>query len=123
MAQKCTLKVTVTGIEENEGKVLIGIFDSPKNFPVKSENNMGIHIDVVDSLVEHTFTNLKKGQYALAIYHDENSNGELDKNFLGMPTEDYVFSNYARRLFGPPSFEEASFILNDSLHIELDLQH
>ena len=71
--------------------------------------------------MSYTFSNLTTGEYALAIYHDENSNGKLDSNFLGMPTEDYVFSNYATGNFGPPSFEDAKFTLTDTLDIKLEL--
>ncbi|MCB0747575.1 MAG: DUF2141 domain-containing protein, partial [Ignavibacteriae bacterium] len=53
---------------------------------------------------------------------DENSNGEFDRSFFGWPTEDYVFSNYAEGNFGPPSFEDASFELIDSVYIELEFR-
>ena len=52
-----------------------------------------------------SFSNLPPGAYAVAVYHDENGNGRLDTNLLGLPTERYGFSNNARRiLFFPPSF-------------------
>jgi len=47
------------------------------------------------------------GQYAIKVFHDENANGELDINFLGIPKESYGFSNHARGRFGPPPFAEA----------------
>ena len=77
---------------------------------------------IEDSVIDYTFVTLTQGAYALAIYHDENSNGEFDRSFLGWPIEDYVFSNYAEGSFGPPSFEDASFILKDSLLIELEFK-
>ena len=46
-------------------------------------------------------------QFAIAAYHDENGDGELNRNRLGIPTERYGFSNNARGLTGPPSFQEA----------------
>jgi uncharacterized protein (DUF2141 family) len=52
---------------------------------------------------------LPAGNYAIASYHDENGNGKLDTNALGMPEEGYGFSNDARGTFGPPKFSEAVF--------------
>jgi uncharacterized protein (DUF2141 family) len=52
-------------------------------------------------------TNLDPGQYTIILFHDENGNGKLDKNALGVPTEPYGFSNNVREFLGPPNFEEA----------------
>jgi len=49
------------------------------------------------------------GDYAIACYHDENDNKHYDLNSLGIPREDYGFSNDVRGRFAPPSFEEARF--------------
>jgi len=110
-SQNCSIKIQVSGIDEVVGQLSIGLFNDPIGFPKKNSNNIGIKLDVTDAAMEHTFTNLEKGIYAIAIYQDENSNGELDRNFLGMPSEDYVFSNYATGNFGPPSFNDSKFEL------------
>ena len=41
--------------------------------------------------------------------YDENMNGKLDTNWLGIPTEGYGFSNDAKAMLGPPSLSAASF--------------
>ena len=120
-SQNSSIKVQVSGIDEVVGKLSIGLFKDPIGFPKKNSNNIGITLEVTDVAMENTFSNLEKGEYAIAIYHDENSNGELDRNFLGMPSEDYVFSNYAKGILGPPSFEEAMFVHLDSTKINLDI--
>ena len=120
-AQDCIIKVRVSGYNEIVGKLSIGLFNDSENFPRKNENNMGVQIEIADTVIEYTFVGLKSGEYALAVYHDENSNGKLDTNFLGIPSEDFVFSNYASGTFGPPSFEDAKFFLMDSVKISLDL--
>jgi uncharacterized protein (DUF2141 family) len=55
------------------------------------------------------FKRIPKGTYGVSAFHDENNNGKLDTNFVGMPTEDYCASRGARNTFGPPSFEDAKF--------------
>jgi uncharacterized protein (DUF2141 family) len=55
------------------------------------------------------FHKVRPGTYGLSAFHDQNENGKLDTNFLGMPIEDYCASNNARGVLGPPSFENAKF--------------
>jgi len=55
------------------------------------------------------FKDVPKGVYGISAFHDENENGKLDTNLLGLPTEDYCASRDARNTFGPPSFEDAKF--------------
>jgi uncharacterized protein (DUF2141 family) len=45
----------------------------------------------------------------------------MDNNFFGIPKEQYGFSNNARALFGPPNFEDASFVLNGTASQSIDL--
>ena len=52
---------------------------------------------------------LPAGEYALVVYHDVNQNGKMDKNMMGIPTEDYAFSNNAMGNMGPPNFDAAKF--------------
>jgi hypothetical protein len=51
------------------------------------------------------------GTYAVIVFHDENQDGKLDKNFLGVPQEGYGASNNVRHLMSAPEFEEASFVV------------
>jgi len=55
------------------------------------------------------FNKIQPGTYGISAFHDQNSNGKLDTNFLGMPIEDYCASNNARGVLGPPSFEDSKF--------------
>lgn len=68
-------------------------------------------------------TDLEGGEYALVVYHDENDNGRLDKNFIGIPSEPLGFSNrYWPQ--GPPTFARAAFTLSafETKPIEIKLQ-
>ena len=57
------------------------------------------------------FAGLAPGEYAIAAFHDEDRDGDLNTNLLGMPTEGYGFSNEARGTFGPPGFDAAAFTI------------
>lgn len=55
------------------------------------------------------FTSIEPGVYGISAFQDENDNGDIDKNFLGIPTEDWCTSRNAHGFMGPPSFDAASF--------------
>ena len=56
------------------------------------------------------FKDLPPGDYAVMVMHDENGNGKLDSNMIGMPVEGYGFSNNPN-VMRKPTFEEARFTL------------
>jgi uncharacterized protein (DUF2141 family) len=66
------------------------------------------------------FEDIPPGTYAMAVIHDENMNGKIDTNWMGIPTEGYGFSNDAKALLGTPSFSAASF-LYDGRNLDLTM--
>ncbi|GAA3986326.1 DUF2141 domain-containing protein [Hymenobacter antarcticus] len=55
---------------------------------------------------------LPKGEWAVAITQDMNNNDKVDKNFLGIPTEPYAFSNNIRPTVAAPDFNECKFMVD-----------
>ncbi len=109
------LSIHISGISKIKGSLFIAIFRATDDFPVFGKQFKGIVKEVEGISQNYNFDNLPEGEYALAIYQDENRNKILDKNLLGIPTEIYGFSNNARRTFSAPSFQEAKFKLNKDL--------
>ena len=109
------LSIHISGISKIKGSLFIAIFRATDDFPVFGKQFKGIVKEVEGKTQNYTFDDLPEGEYALAIYQDENRNKILDKNLLGVPTEIYGFSNNARRSFSAPSFQEAKFKLNKDL--------
>jgi uncharacterized protein (DUF2141 family) len=109
------LSIHISGISKIKGSLFIAIFRPTDDFPVFGKQFKGIVKEVEGKSQNYTFDDLPEGEYALAIYQDENRNKILDKNLLGIPTEIYGFSNNARRTFSAPSFQEAKFKLNKDL--------
>ena len=118
------LRVSVEGLQTSHGVVLIGLYDSAASFDraIKLADKEGFLNDPTRvagaALRTNTalggsvvFSNLVPGRYALIVIHDENANGRLDKNFFGVPTEPYGFSNHAQGFLGPPSFDDAAIVL------------
>jgi uncharacterized protein (DUF2141 family) len=105
------IHVKILDIRNSTGAVACALFESPIGFPAEflhSATNIMV-IRVRHTQARCDFEDIAPGRYALAVIHDENMNGKLDVNWLGVPTEGYGFSNDAKVLLGPPSFSAASF--------------
>jgi len=105
------LTVTVEQVRNSKGEIRFSIFNVPSQFPQGNELDSK---DVPAQLgfVTVQFYNLVLGAYAIAIHHDENSDGEMNTNFIGLPKEGYGFSNNAKVNFAAPAFEAAAFNLD-----------
>ena len=68
------------------------------------------------------YRNLPAGKYAVAAYHDENNNGKLDSNALGLPLERYGFSRDSPGIMGPPPFDKAALVFQADTTITLHLR-
>jgi len=110
-AQQSTISVEVTNIKSNEGNILVGLFDSEKNFLNSSLKSN--KVKAKEGEINVSFENVPAGTYSVSVIHDENDNGELDSNFLGIPNEPYGISMDGKNMFGPPSYEKAKFELSD----------
>jgi len=100
------LHITVENLKNDKGQLVIAVFANKKDYLKKPFGEAAVKIR--EDLTGATeFRDLPAGTYAVAAYHDKNSNGDLD-TFLVVPKEDYGFSNDARSPFGPPSFKAAS---------------
>jgi len=72
--------------------------------------------------IEVTIENIPPGEYAISIFHDENDNGKLDTNFIGIPKEPYGFSNNPVIKLRPPTFMEAKFVHRQLTHLAIKVK-
>lgn len=113
-AQTGNITVIINGIKNTNGNIEIGLYNSQKGFAIYSENYKKITVSPSKSSLKCTFKNIPTGTYAIAVWHDENKNKEIDKNWFGVPTEYYGFSLNKYGTFGPPDFKDVSFIVNSN---------
>lgn len=116
------IRVNIKGIEELKGSIFIAVFEDPNSFPEFGKQYREMVLPVASKELSHTFKNLPNHGYALAVFHDINDNGILDKNALGIPLEPYGFSRNARARFSAPPFEDAKIDLKNNLDIEINIQ-
>jgi uncharacterized protein (DUF2141 family) len=109
------LTIRVADARNSRGQVAIALFAGADGFPgdkTKALHTLQVPIDPKTMSAEVSVRGLSFGSYAVAVFHDENGNGRLDKNMLGVPKEGYGFSNLAKRSMGPPKFADAEFALD-----------
>ena len=107
------ISVHVVGLRNSTGKVFIALFGSASGF-IANEALRGGTTPIVGSSATLTFHGVPPGSYGVSIFHDENQNGKLDTNAIGIPTEGFGFSRDAMGSFGPPTFEQIRFDHSDS---------
>jgi len=114
-----SLTVKIVEADSNDGQMFISVFnkeDSFLNIAFK-----GTKSKLTDNGCEVVFEGIPKGTYAVSIYHDENDNGKMDSNFIGIPKEDYACSNDAKGFMGPPKWKDAKFELRSDKTITITL--
>jgi len=104
------IHVEVVGLHNDIGQVGCTVYSSGDGFPTDPSKALQKTLTPIkDEKATCDFTGLPAGRYAIAVMHDENSNGKVDTNFLGIPKEGTGASNDAKGSMGPPKFDDASF--------------
>ena len=112
--------VTVSNLKSNKGKVFFALYNEESQF-LKKEIRGEIRA-IENNTCTIVFKDVKNGIYAISMFHDENDNGKMDTNFIGIPKEPYGCSNNAKGFMGPPKWADAKFQINNksiNQHIKL----
>lgn len=117
-----TLTIVIEDIRDASGTVQVQVLAGQAQF-----EGGGAVAQLLEQAVEGSLTltaeDLPPGEYAIRIMHDVNGNDELDANLVGMPTEPYAFSNNAKGMFGPATWEDARFVLEGEVTQVISLVH
>jgi uncharacterized protein (DUF2141 family) len=119
------VEVRITGLKNKIGVIQLAVFTSQKNF----ENEL--------ATIEKTFPKedavngelvvvieLKPGTYGLALLDDEDCNGKMKYNILGLPLEGFGFSNFKSTGFSKPSFSDFSFLAgNEKMVVHVNMRY
>ena len=122
LSHGATLEVRIDGLRETKGHVLVALADSADAWDGKVEARARMRHPVAGTSETIRFDDLPPGHYAISLFHDENDNGRMDKNIVGMPTEGYGFSQNPR-VMRKATFEEARFeVAADGADIVVELR-
>jgi len=106
------IEVYITNIRSTDGSVMISIFKDQESFrnekPFKEIKFK--KTKMVENAMKVKIT-LEPGRYGLTLVDDENNNGEMDYNFLGMPKEGFGFSDFYLSGLSRPTLDDFDFIV------------
>jgi uncharacterized protein (DUF2141 family) len=112
VTQANVLRVDVTGIRNDDGVIYCQLLSGANGFPRKvSKTTAVVRAQIQDGSATCAFPSVSPGSYAVAVYHDENGNGRLDRGFMGIPKEGVEVSNDAQRSLGVPNYDQAKFVV------------
>jgi uncharacterized protein (DUF2141 family) len=120
-AQAVKLNVTVNSIKDVTGVMVISLYDRESSFPIEGKEFRINLIKVTGHSVSTTFNNLMPGEYAVALYHDQNSDGICNLGMFGIPKEGFGFSRNFKPKWSAPHFEDCKINLLKDQAITIDL--
>jgi uncharacterized protein (DUF2141 family) len=109
-AQAATIDVHVTKVAGGKGSIRVAVCDRER-FLKQCAYTASMPAREGENVI--AVPGVPKGTWAVLVYQDENGNGELDRNLIGIPKENYGFSRDAASKFGPPGFDEAAIQVGD----------
>jgi uncharacterized protein (DUF2141 family) len=109
-ASAATVEVRVTNVAGGKGKINVAVCDRERFL---KQCAYSASVPARDGETVVAMRDIPPGTWAVLAYQDENENSQLDRNFMGIPKENYGFSRDAVGRFGPPAFDEAAIEVRD----------
>ncbi|MBB4315850.1 DUF2141 domain-containing protein [Roseospira marina] len=104
------LTVSVFGVRSGDGLMTITVYgDNPDDFLAPGKKLGRVRVAARQGVTEACLAVPERTSYAITVYHDEDGDGDFNRNFFGYPLEGYGVSNDGATLLGIPSYESARF--------------
>ena len=118
-ANAAELVVNVNKIDTIKGHIMLAMYDNKASYNNGKPSQVA-RVKVSKAQQEITFKDLPEGEYAIKLFQDTNDNNKMDVNILGLPLENYGFSNNVGR-FGQPDYKKAKFAVKAKTTINIAL--
>lgn len=109
LAQSLEITVEVNGLQSDVGGLVLKVYNKKEQW-LSDDTVLTQRVALSPGDKDHTVDiaiQLEAGDYAFSVHHDDNNNGKLDANFIGIPNEPVGLSNDHRPKFGPPKYKKA----------------
>ena len=103
------ISVVVDGLRNDKGMVRCGLYASAVGFREPGKELKGVAVPIAGGKATCVFNDMAPGLYAVAVFHAENNETQLETGMFGKPKQGYGFSRDAKGSFGPPSFDAAAY--------------
>lgn len=118
------IELIIKNAKSNKGVIQVLIFSKEDGFPEihhKAFKSMSLPVSNLTAKVN--LQDLPTGNYAISVFHDEDSDGQIRKNHFGLPLDSYGFSNNPNLYFGPPSFSKCAVqVKKSTVKVEIKLR-
>jgi uncharacterized protein (DUF2141 family) len=115
------LTIKISNIEKMKGSIIVGVFSGESTFLKEGAAFKNYTITVNKEVATLTITDLPKGEYAISMYHDENSDKKMNTNFIGIPKEAYGFSNNIIPRLSAPKYTDCKFNFSEDKTLQIKL--
>ena len=120
-SQSFDLNIKIKNIKQTKGTLELVVYNNANTFLEKGEAVKRYSILATSTIKSFTIKNLPKGSYAIAVYHDVNSDKRCNTNLVGIPVEPYGFSRNYKPVFSKPSFDDCMINIEKSMSIDIAL--
>ena len=103
------LSVSVIGLRNDSGSVRCGLYASSDGFREPGREMRGVAAPIKNGQATCVFSAVPAGTYAVAVFHAEHNETQMETGLFGKPKQGYGFSNNPSSTFGPPGFASAAF--------------
>jgi uncharacterized protein (DUF2141 family) len=103
------LNVSVAGVRNDNGSVRCGLYSSANGFREPGREMRGAVAPIKNGQATCVFNGVPAGTYAIAVFHAEHNETQMETGLFGKPKQGYGFSNNPSSTFGPPGFASAAF--------------
>ena len=111
------VSIVVTDLPSTKATVKLYFYNVKDNFLKRNSYTLLKYVKPAGSKQITLPIDLPNGEWAVALTQDMNDNDLVDKNFMGIPTEPYAFSNNVRPKLAAPAFDECKFLVNGTTKV------
>ena len=108
-ATRAPLTLIINNLRSTTAGVVVGLYGTKNKFPDPKDQLKEYHFKPNGNTLTAHISDQNFGTYALAIYQDTKGAGKIAKNFIGIPTDPYAFSNNYRPKTKAPNFDDCKF--------------
>ena len=122
---KNEIRIRIDGLEKSVGLMTADLYrNDPDGFLKRTGRIAQVRFAAKAPQTAFCMRTEAPGDYAIAVYHDENANKTFDKKAFGLPAEPYGISNNPIIRFGPPSVDEALFnVTAEGADVRIELRN
>ena len=106
-----TVTVVISALASTQSVIKLNFYNAPEKFLKDGQVAVRLLVRPEGKKEVTVPVELAPGEWAVALTQDLNNNDKLDKNFLGIPTEPFAFSNNIKPRLAAPSFQECKFMV------------